>query len=367
MRLPVTPQISTKDGVSAKNARLTNCLKETTKRGDMAVIRPGLVTQAEATGAGGGLVAFNNELVSVYGATLGKGIDPGETTSFYTPTGYDHSEHGIAGGGLILRSAPGFPRITTSSDGITYAVVNTTDAIVIPFYANSAFYGFSIDGTKLYKSTNGGVSWSEIYDFSPYPINYSLSAEILPGEINLFSTYLGSTYKFTSSGSDTIWDGPVATAASPNGFPCVYHAPSDRTFYVSLDSPTYLKYTTDSFATAPTSTGIVVFWSNTNNFPCLAVLNDTLYMLMSDEFDQTITLYSSADGITWDSGILINDDGDVDQAPDFAMYVLGSSLVIYYSSDLTSPTIEIIDYGVGTIPPLATIAVGNYDFAQSPI
>ena len=71
MRLPVTPQISTKDGVSAKNARLTNCLKESKKGGDKAVVRPGLVLDAQASGVWHGLVVFNHELVSVYGATLG--------------------------------------------------------------------------------------------------------------------------------------------------------------------------------------------------------------------------------------------------------------------------------------------------------
>jgi len=71
MRLNVVPQISTKDGQSNKNARLTNCLKESKKSGDMAVIRPGLVLDAVASGVGNGLVSFNGELVSVYGSTLG--------------------------------------------------------------------------------------------------------------------------------------------------------------------------------------------------------------------------------------------------------------------------------------------------------
>lgn len=74
MRLPIVPQISTKDGVSAKNARLTNCLKESKKTGDKAVVRPGLVLDAVASGVGNGLVVFNNELVSVYGATLEIGV-----------------------------------------------------------------------------------------------------------------------------------------------------------------------------------------------------------------------------------------------------------------------------------------------------
>lgn len=89
MRLPVVPQISTKDGVSNKNARLTNCLKESKKTGDKAVVRPGLVLDAQASGVGNGLVVFNNELVSVYGATLGIGVDEGlpDENLLYLPLG----------------------------------------------------------------------------------------------------------------------------------------------------------------------------------------------------------------------------------------------------------------------------------------
>lgn len=70
MRLPVTPQISTKDGTSNKNARLTNCLKETTKRGDMAVIRPGLVLSDTFTGVGSGLIPFDGRLLQIWADTV---------------------------------------------------------------------------------------------------------------------------------------------------------------------------------------------------------------------------------------------------------------------------------------------------------
>ena len=97
MRLPVVPQISTKDGVSNKNARLTNCLKESKKGGDKAVVRPGLVLDAQASGVGHGLVVFNNELVSVYGATLGFGVTPGSgATSIEYPTNLDSGQGVVA-------------------------------------------------------------------------------------------------------------------------------------------------------------------------------------------------------------------------------------------------------------------------------
>lgn len=374
MRLPLTPTLSTKDAVSNKNARLTNCLKEAKLSPDKkkelsskAVVRPGLVLDAQASGAGNGLVAFNGDLVSVYGATLGFGIAPGGEQEVYTPVGFDDSAYGIAGGGLILKSAAGIPLIQTSSDGINYTTVNTTDEIVGVFYAYSKFYGFdSATQTELYKTTDGGVTWTLAYDFSPYAINVGILAEILPSSVNLFSTHLGNDYKFTSSGLDTVWSGPSVVSVIPNGFPMVYFPAAAKSYYVTLGSPVYLYYTNDSFATAPTSTGFLVFWSNSGNFPNLAVLGGKMYALMSDEFDQTITLYSTTDGVTWDSGILINDDGIDSQNPKFSMYVLGTSLVIYYSSDLTAQTVMILTTD-GTIPALATITGTHFDFAQSPL
>jgi hypothetical protein len=70
MRLPVVPQISTKDGVSNKNARLTNCLKESKKSGDKAVVRPGLVLDDTYSGIGNGLIPFDGRLLTIYDDTV---------------------------------------------------------------------------------------------------------------------------------------------------------------------------------------------------------------------------------------------------------------------------------------------------------
>lgn len=83
MRLPLVPSLSTKNGVSNKNARMTNVLKESKKTGDMAVVRPGLTLNATASGVGNGLVVFNGELISVFGTTLGIGSG-GEGTDAWT-------------------------------------------------------------------------------------------------------------------------------------------------------------------------------------------------------------------------------------------------------------------------------------------
>jgi len=70
MRLPIVHQISTKDGVSNKNARLTNVLKETRKTGDLAVLRPGLEFADTYPGLGNGLIIFDGRLLVIGDDTI---------------------------------------------------------------------------------------------------------------------------------------------------------------------------------------------------------------------------------------------------------------------------------------------------------
>ncbi len=76
MRLPLTSNIDSRDGVSAKDERLTNMLGEDDEGIQLTVLRPGLATIATASGAGGGEVNFNDVLITVYGTTLGFGPTP---------------------------------------------------------------------------------------------------------------------------------------------------------------------------------------------------------------------------------------------------------------------------------------------------
>jgi len=71
MRIAVTPQLSTKDGESNKNARMTNALVEKNPTGAVfGAIRPGLVVLGTSSGEGHGVVEFNGMLLAVYGDTL---------------------------------------------------------------------------------------------------------------------------------------------------------------------------------------------------------------------------------------------------------------------------------------------------------
>ena len=81
MRLVLSPDIDSRNGVSDKDSRLTNSLAEMDDGEKMAVIRPGLSTLATASGAGRGMFNFNDVLISVYGTTLGHGTTPSTITT----------------------------------------------------------------------------------------------------------------------------------------------------------------------------------------------------------------------------------------------------------------------------------------------
>lgn len=76
MRLPLTSDIESRDGISNRDERLTNTLLEKDEVVDYAVIRPALETVSTASGNGNGVVDFFGVLISVFGSTLGHGTTP---------------------------------------------------------------------------------------------------------------------------------------------------------------------------------------------------------------------------------------------------------------------------------------------------
>jgi hypothetical protein len=81
VRLELSPELETRNGVANKDARLTNTLSETENGVSVACIRPALEAVATASGNGNGLVNFQGTLISVFGATLGHGTTPSTITT----------------------------------------------------------------------------------------------------------------------------------------------------------------------------------------------------------------------------------------------------------------------------------------------
>jgi len=76
MRLPLIAELDSRDGTSNKDARFTNVLKETEDTGEVAAVRPALVSLATATGNGNGSTVLDGVLVTVFGTALGTGTTP---------------------------------------------------------------------------------------------------------------------------------------------------------------------------------------------------------------------------------------------------------------------------------------------------
>ncbi len=112
MRIPLVPQLSTKDGETNKNARMTNALKESTVTGAVAQVRPGLDQLATTTGSGNGLVDFDGELVSIFDAELNVNGGPVfDTTAIYTS-----DTAGVTSEGLLIAWA-------TTNEGVQYPLM----------------------------------------------------------------------------------------------------------------------------------------------------------------------------------------------------------------------------------------------------
>lgn len=69
MRLPLIPNIESRDGSNNKDARMTNSLKESENGVDYATSRPALALVATTTGNGNGMV-YRDTLITIFGTTV---------------------------------------------------------------------------------------------------------------------------------------------------------------------------------------------------------------------------------------------------------------------------------------------------------
>ena len=211
MRLPITPQISTKDGLSNKNARLTNCLKETKKSGDKAVIRPGLEDVYTTVGTGNGLVAFNNELVAVYDSTIVLGeLETNEEWVIVADIGYaNYTGMTYAEGTYIILS--NLSAVGYSSDGITWS---SGSGLVDGYYETIA-YGLGLFVTVTTDTSSNGIAASsdDGITWTPRTISNHSWRKVMFGN-GIFIATPNSGINCAISSNGTSWtDSTMPTAA----------------------------------------------------------------------------------------------------------------------------------------------------------
>lgn len=382
MRLSVTSPISTKDGTNNKNSSLTNCLKESKQskdafvwvRGvkqpappiDKAVVRPGLVLEAEGTGVGGGLVAFDNELISVYGTTLGfatasSGGWTGPSAITYDALGdpYTLSSHpewdGTKWLARIYDTASMLYIINESTDGINFSYVAAfpNDPTTYPNGLQSYFGKWYVqDNTgatdTVLMSSNSGASWSALSTL-PFVISvgqivtfYAIGSDLYAQNMNT-----GDAAKSTDQG--VTWG---ASFSSPLIWGGIY---------------TYTLFFQQDFQSS------LWFWDPTDSMvhtcsdPSIASTpisspfdGDPTYVLMASD-GVKLYLYNATSGLySWD-GYSFTYLG----TPGYSMsptWMDVSSGILYFlelaqTTTYTGPET--------TIAALTTIQIGLYDFAQS--
>ena len=401
MRLPMTPNVSTKDGTSNKNARLTNCLKETTKRGDMAVIRPGLVLEAEGDGVGGGLVAFNNELVSVYGATLGLGyvaetpsIPPADDFATFDPYGSGLGLQGPTasdGTSVIVGVGFGPTEIYKSSNLIDFAssfsgFLGSGTNFPIVGYGLGYYWLFIYNGgsndVKLYRSDTSASSFTLVHTFlnASLPANHGRPFFWFSGT-DMYATFIGispnTNYRFSSSDNGATWSGATVVADiytsgyATGQWQMTGFGSSFYTVIFDGSGQPHIASTSDNFATVSFGSG---FGDATYSCGYLAKVGTTLYRFYTDGSRLYVKYDSSPDGVTWTYvGIAFTHGaGKVCTLQSGAL--IGSVIVLYIIDALTvspwtsTPYVVTLDPGSpGYYPPLGTIQTGLYDFAQSPL
>lgn len=398
MRLPVTVPISTKDGTSNKNARLTNCLKESKiakdkfvwVRGvkqpappiDKVVVRPGLVTQVEGTGVGGGLVAFNNELVSVYGTTLGTG-PVGELNEWTTYTlgtytivndyistipNADGVSSFLIFNGHLYRTADGQTIIDVgviynNGSGGSDTVPQYFNTSTNKWYAIEETYDVDLDEyTYTFDTSNDGLTWTQIAAYTaPGNKLFSIGSDI-------YSTKAGigqAVYKSTNGGASftnvatlpsaiTIInacvniDGIVYICGAASGnYPRVMYT-NDGVNYTTVDLP----------------------FASGNQIVGMAKSNGKIFLQIFNTPDGTIDTYYcdslSANALAY----TVSDSYAYSAFGQTTVGINAASGHLIHTFSVPSGgngTIKTKVLGGGVITALATIQTGLYDFAQGSI
>lgn len=403
MRLPVVAQISTKDGTGNRNARLTNCLKESKKTGDKAVVRPGLVLDAQASGVGHGLVVFDNHLVSVYGTTLG--FDPittdlSATIATYTPIA-SRAFNSIGYNGTIYvavgySTSSELARAYTSSDGQSW----TSRTIPSGYYRgesivwNGTTWLFTVEdsdntGEIFSMLSTNGTSWAA-YNISGAPSDITDTSNAYGGgyffsntDNGLYRSADGQTWAYMGGAVGTLdmayGNGYLVSVGDSATTPAYYSSDLGVTLtgYMPLSSQTITRISGVCFdgsrfvaiSADSTGSGASILAGTTGaNLEEISVItsfqhsagtinnidwNGSCYVATSINGAYAV----SDDAITWTEYSSANAFrlALCAGASGFNFFLSGTPGLITATASMTS------------IPALATITGDYYDFAQSPI
>jgi len=406
MRLPIASPLVSRDGAANKDARLTNMFKESDGGRELAVTRPGLTLVATGSGAGGGLVAFNGELISVYGTTLGFSTSP--PTAIWALSSED------------LGSPP----------------VSIT-------YANNLFYVYCEDG-KVYLTQDGDTWTTSTTGALPFEVSGSViasngtdvcffnggdgTAYVSHNNTATWTAYAGMTWASNGLVSASVfYDGTyfVACFIDGDGNATMGRSVDGQVWAQTGDRPAWQtnlvsQFCTDGSVVVACNAGNGAAYSDNHGLtwndsilqpsedPYLCAFGNGKFVAIAEYLGADVNVYSSPDGIhcfagdegggTWTyastlpataSGgtlsfngkwfIYTNYTGNFfisQDAVTWTAYADASGLIWNFVASGNGLSVAaqsgllgtgFLDMPVENIPAIDTIAAGIYDFAQSPL
>lgn len=421
MRLPIASPLVSRDGAANKDARLTNMLKEMDGSRELAVTRPGLTLVAEGAGAGGGLVAFNGELISVYGTTLGT-VDGSVQLNDWTFTNPFASSFSILdisyfkGQYLVTgtTSSEGTDIIYASSDAVSWRIVYSLSIVSGGESFNNTIFTFAssddmiiglyfsgpIGGPYEMKSvvSTDGITWNThsigSYSASVLSILWDGTYFIASFENGLIKSTDGINWITAGAlptgavsgfdrGSWAVLDNKILAVFQDNGS-------GDLWFWVSDDHAATWTHCTQFAESSPITSGNGKFVTIRENIaPNFDIYDSTDGLTWT--YRATITAvglsisstisFSNGLFLVWTGGSLLAGDTGVyatsEDAQDWTTYpqvVFGSFWTVdreiatkrgflMYGADASIGVADVLE----TIVPLDTVAAGIYDFAQGPL
>lgn len=294
MRLSVTPKLDTDDGVSNKNARMTNALKEVSQSGELGCIRPGLNFAATGVGSGYGIVSFNDTLFAVYGQTLSVLDNRYAAVSWAAQTSAENNQwRGIAWSeslGLFAAVAlDGTNRVMTSTDGVIWTARSCpTNEWCAVIWAEelSLFVAVSV-------STSGNIAMT-----SPDGINWTQRTSLFNGTWDCIGfdgvrLVAGNTSSIPGAGM-TSTDGITWTSMTffANAFPTgICYAASIDT-WVCVGSDGRIGSSSDGLSWTQRSNDSPTAWAS-------VAWSEELGIFVAVAYSGTVRIKTSPDGITW--------------------------------------------------------------------
>jgi len=295
MRLPIASPLVSRDGSANKDARLTNMLKEMDGSRELAVVRPGLVLDAVASGVGNGLVVFNDELVSVYGSTLYR-INPFELISGDMPSDQFWSRPAW-NGSVYCSVAAASAYAAISSDGLSWTRTNLP---ALRGWIDVAWNGVKFCAVASTVSNNNcansadGITWVD----RTLPTSQLWTSIIAnPNSGVLIATSYQSTSAAVSSDDGDTWSSITIPTAGTWSVCSI-----DDTFLLAPQQFVSSGFVQISYDNGANWTPFAITGLDSNCSYSFSLFGDILFLLPSGYFtqSQTSTAFMSSDfGETW--------------------------------------------------------------------